>query len=133
MVCGTVRRQAEYVILNRYANAFYENATAPPANSDDMVKTNPAIYKNITFENKYELDSLIHVLSLATNYYNTTKDLDCFQESPVFLQSVQVILDVIASQQAGTDEDFDKPGYAFNRKTASASDTLINHGRGTAL
>jgi len=41
---------------------------------------------------------------------------------------VSAIVDTITVQQAGTDEDFDAPTYAFSRSTTVATDTLQNGG-----
>lgn len=54
------------------------------------------------FENKYELDSLVNVLKLANAYYNNTKDLDCLKSSQ-WGNAVQIILDTLDTQMAGTD------------------------------
>ena len=147
LVCGAVRRQAALVLTNRYANAFNPEPSSA-GHKDDAVATKPKVPYcdgGAVFENKYELDSLVNVLKLANEYWNATADLSCFREekappppphananasNSTWLSAVAAILDTIAVQQAGTDEDFDDPSYTFQRTTNVATDTLLNAGRG---
>ncbi len=58
LIKGVVLRQARYIALDPYANAFYENYTI--------------------HERKYELDSLVNPILLAWTYWKTTGDSTIF-------------------------------------------------------
>lgn len=132
LLCGVIRRQARMVGVNRYANAFNYDLSGNGHN-DDALTLKPAVTycaRGQVFENKYELDSLVNVLKLANSYYNATNDASCFKDDD-WLPAIEIILDTITVQQAGTDEDFDDPAYTFSRQTTVATDTLLNGNRGS--
>eukprot|EP00658_Telonema_sp_P-2_P023021 TRINITY_DN19224_c0_g2_i4.p1 TRINITY_DN19224_c0_g2~~TRINITY_DN19224_c0_g2_i4.p1 ORF type:complete len:403 (-),score=42.12 TRINITY_DN19224_c0_g2_i4:11-1219(-) len=132
LVCGLIRRQARQVSTNRYANAFNMDPS-PAGHHTDTVTTQPQVcwgQSGYVYENKYELDSLVNVLQLSNQYYNSTKDMSCFQGDPTWLSAVTDILETLRVQQVGTDESFTDPPYTFQRLTEVWTDTLMNRGHG---
>jgi len=85
----------------------------------------------MVFESKYELDSLAAVLKLSWNYYHFTADTTCFSwNNGAWLKSVQTIINVMTTMQAGTEDEGTNPTYTFERETTDGTDTQTMSGRG---
>ena len=69
MVSGLIHRQAAYIRLDPYANAFQKDTLHPSAHSKDVTEMRPGV-----FERKWELDSLCYPIRLAYEYWKTTGD-----------------------------------------------------------
>jgi meiotically up-regulated gene 157 (Mug157) protein len=123
MFRGLINRQAACVRIDPYANAFLLKPTDETHWKSDQTLMQPGVH-----ERKYELDSLCAVMRLATGYYFQTRDASCFDT--IWLQTIQLILETIAHEQADSAEQGESPRYRFQRETAVASDTLNNQGRG---
>jgi uncharacterized protein len=119
---GLIRRQAQCVLLDPYANAFYRTPDKESHWKSDQTDIKPGVH-----ERKYELDSLASVLRLATGYYDATGDPTPFDDT--FFKSVNLILQTIRNEQAGTPEQV-HPAYSFARHTSIATDTLPGGGHG---
>ncbi|MDB5324941.1 MAG: Tat pathway signal protein, partial [Phycisphaerales bacterium] len=120
---GLINRQAACVRLDPYANAFYRESDEVGHWESDHTEMQPGVH-----ERKYELDSLCAVLRLACGFYFETGDSSCFDSD--WLKSIELILQTIRHEQAGSEEQGDTPVYQFRRTTPFASDTLTNQGRG---
>lgn len=131
LICGTIRRQAKQVLTSRHANAFSYGPVDQPQHGNDTVVTKPPISdadKAIVFESKYELNSLISVLGLSTEYYEATGDGECFHSNSNWVMAIEAILDTIKSQQSSTMDEYEDPSYYFSRLTSNATDTTYNKG-----
>jgi len=127
LICGLIHRQANEILNYPFGNAFnVEDSTEGHQDHVNPPKT------PMTFEAKYELDSLAAVLKLSWNYYNWTQDLDCFDwKDYTWQKSISTIINTIRSMQAGTNEEDILPTFTFTRDGfPQASETLPYHGRG---
>lgn len=120
LLAGVVRRQARCVLLDAYANAFYDEPRLGMWR-DDLTQMRPGVH-----ERKWELDSLAYFLRLSTGYWQATGDVDPFDDA--WRLAVRTVLALLRTEQAGTGE---KPGspYRFQR-IDKAGETLANAGRG---
>jgi len=126
MFRGLINRQAACVRLDPHANAFLRDWNAFSKWQHDHTEMRRGVY-----ERKYELDSLCSVLRLATHYYFQTNDTSCFDEP--WLKSIELILQTIRREQAGSDEWTENSHYLFQRTTPFGGDTLNNQGRGNPI
>jgi len=126
LICGLVRRHAQDVAHDPFANAFNFNASG--AGHQDDHRT-PAMSAQV-FEGKYELDSLAAVLKLAAAYYNATNDATCFLHDPSWSASMTTLVNTIQTMQAPTSTPDASP-YLFQRQAWSALDTLQLGGLGS--
>jgi hypothetical protein len=111
---GLINRQAACVRLDPYANAFLRHWQSTSKWENDHTEMRRGVY-----ERKYELDSLCSVLRLSTTYYFQTGDDSCFDQH--WLQAVELIIQTLRAEQAGSEELIDlPPKYLFQRTTPSA-------------
>ena len=115
---GLLRRQAACVLLDPYANAFYQNQETGEFR-DDETEMKPGIH-----ERKWEIDSLCYPLRLAHAYWRTTADRAPFDHC--WLSAARLILETFQVQQR-----LPAPGpYRFARKSDFFYDHSPNGGRG---
>lgn len=145
MLCGLVRRQANSVLIDGYANAF-NIADNNEGHQDDV--RNPPMTGGV-FEGKYELDSIAAFLKLSNEYLNATNDISCYDYSGTTLSSSQSVHDdddlkgttwfdaidaaltVIETETRDTTQDAQAGWwYSFQRDTTVSTDTLNQGGRG---
>lgn len=119
MLRGVIRRQAKFLLIDPYANAFYAHG-GKSEHLDDHTEMKPGV-----FERKYELDSVCYPLFLAYAYWKATGDLSPFDE--LWVRAVHNIYNVMREQQHK--EGF-KTSYTFTRTATSATETLANSGVG---
>lgn len=115
---GLIHRQADCILLDSYANAFY----ATPKVGDfatDLTTMRPGVH-----ERKWEIDSLCYPIRLAYNYWRTTGDVSPFDES--WHQAVRRIVATFREQQRLNN---DGP-YRFQRMTTHFYDNSPNEGLG---
>jgi uncharacterized protein len=120
LIAGVVKRQAAFVLIDPYANAFNEAANGHCHNRD-KTDMGPWIW-----ERKYELDSLCAPLNLAYLLWRETEHVAHLDET--FERAVRLIVQTIALEQ-----DHTKSGYRFERLEGPASDTLANSGHGNPV
>lgn len=118
VIAGMIRRQAKYLLIDPYANAFNQEANGH-GHQDDQTEMNEWIW-----ERKYELDSLCYPIQLLNDYVETTHDTSIFDAH--IHKMLQVI---VATMQTEQQHDHLSP-YSFNR-IGPQSDTLPMNGRGT--
>ena len=119
IVAGMIRRHAQYLQIDPYANAFNQEANGH-GHQDDHTQMNPWIW-----ERKYELDSLCYPVQLLHDYVEITHNNNIFDDH--VHRMLQVI---VATMQTEQRHDESSP-YRFERLDVVASDTLPLSGHGT--
>ena len=118
LVAGLIRRQAKYLLIDPYANAF--NAEPSGAgHADDLPGQSPWVW-----ERKFELDSLCYPVWLLHRYHQATGDHAIFTDE--VREMLKAIVRVMRIEQHH-ERDSD---YRFERvKPLLPSDTLTHAGR----
>jgi uncharacterized protein len=120
LLAGVVKRQALYVLLDPYANAFNEAANGYCHNRD---KTDMGPW---VWERKYELDSLCAPLNLAFLLWQATGSATHIDDT--FERAARLILQTIALEQ-----NHAASAYRFQRLEGPPSDTLADEGCGSPV
>ena len=120
MVKGLIARQAKYVHIDPYANAFNEEDNGN-CWEKDLTKYNPW-----NWERKYEIDSLCYPIWLIKQYVENSGARDVF--TPEVKQAFRDILDVWQTEQYHENSE-----YSFVRLNCPPSDTLSNDGKGAPV
>jgi len=117
IIAAVSRRQAEYVLIDPYANAFNE---APNGHGwhKDFKDQNPWV-----FERKYELDSLAAFIDLAVRLNRVTGYKDHLDDR--FWRAATLAVGIIE-----TELDHDRKSYRFVRRYAPKRDYLSHRGYG---
>ncbi len=118
IIRSVIARQAEFVCLDPYANAF--NAVPNSHSHNDETD----FYHDLIWERKYEVDSLCAPLYLAYQYYMATLDDSIFTEQ--FRKMMYIIFEVFKKEQ----NHFQSSTYYFNRQNCPQTDTLPCDGKG---
>lgn len=119
IILGLIQRQAFYITIDPYANAFNQAPNGHGHQEDDTAN-GPWLW-----ERKYELDSLCYPVQLCASYFQVTGDTSMF--TPALHIAFGYILDVIEREQRHDTAS----SYRFNRANCPPSDTLAQQGRGT--
>ncbi len=119
LVGGLIRRQARYVLLDPYANAFNKTPNGA-GHQTDLTEMSAWVW-----ERKYELDSLCYAVQLVVDYIDATHDLLIFDSE--LHQMFRIIVETIRREQR---HDTDSK-YRFQRNNGVPGDTLVFDGRGT--
>lgn len=122
MIAGLINRQTESIIVDPYANAFYNEDRPEGPWQSDMTQMNPRIH-----ERKWEIDSLAYAIRLAYNFWKTTGDTSVFDAK--WTKAMNLIIQTFIEQQR---KDGTGP-YRFQRKTERQLDTLNNDGWGNPV
>ncbi|SFP77397.1 hypothetical protein SAMN04515674_105347 [Pseudarcicella hirudinis] len=118
MVAGLINRQTHCILIDPYANAFYDK----PGHSEwykDITDMKPELH-----ERKWELDSLCYTIRLAYHYWKKTGDNSPFGED--WAKASKLILKTCREQQR---KNGNGP-YHFGRETAWSTDTVPGNGYG---
>jgi meiotically up-regulated gene 157 (Mug157) protein len=118
LVQGAIRRQVRCILLDPYANAFYQDARSSPWHTD---KTE---MKAGVHERKWELDSLAYFLRLSYGYWQHARSTTVFDES--WVEAVRMVCRVL-DEQAGPAR-FEH--YRFQRLSDLPTETMALGGRG---
>lgn len=118
LVRGLIWRQAAYLLIDPYANAFNREPNGRCHNRD-RTAMGPWIW-----ERKFELDSLCYPVQLLQEYWQATGDRSVFSDE-VHAMLRQVVQVMVAEQhhEAGSP-------YSFERDNSTPLDTLPRDGRG---
>jgi uncharacterized protein len=116
---GVINKQVECVLLDPYANAFYDNAGKISEWEDDSTQMKPGIH-----ERKWEIDSLCYVMRLSYNYWKITGDSSVFDAD--WKKAMLLILQTFKEQQR---KDSKGP-YKFQRSNGNPLDTQFASGFG---
>lgn len=119
LIAGIINQQTEFILLDPYANAFYNDKNKISEWTRDHTIMKPGVH-----ERKWELDSLCYPIRLAYTYWQTTRDISPFDTT--WKESVQTILSVCKEQQRKTNEG----SYTFRRNSEWAIDAVPMMGKG---
>jgi meiotically up-regulated gene 157 (Mug157) protein len=98
---AVIQRQAKYLLVDPYANAFRQDYTV--------------------WERKFELDSLCYPVLLAWKYYKVTGDASVF--TPEVLAAFRRVLDTMETEQ----DHAGKSRYTFESKTERSGIHPVGH------
>ncbi len=121
IVAGLIKRQAQCILIDAYANAFNRE---PNGNCYlvDITEQNPWVW-----ERKYELDSLCYPMQLAHLYWKQTGNRDIFDDE--FKTALKRVLELWTIEQ----HHDEKSPYRFQRPNSPESETLSNNGLGSGV
>jgi len=120
LVRGLVQRQADFITVDAYANAF-NRAPTGPGWPGDVPTPDPWVW-----ERKFELDSLCSALALCHAYWTATRDGGAF--AGVVHEMLWTIVRLLRTEQHHEDES----PYTFERPRPWAPyDTLTREGKGS--
>jgi meiotically up-regulated gene 157 (Mug157) protein len=104
MLAGVVRRQSRCILLDPYANAFFDDPSRESEWATDHTLMKPGVH-----ERKWEIDSLCYAVRLAHGYWKTTSDTSPFDAE--WEQAMDLVVQTFREQQRK-----DGPGpYSFLR------------------
>ena len=119
LVRGLIQRQAHYIQIDPYANAF-NREPGSPGNPGDTPRPDPWVW-----ERKFELDSLCYPLKLCWAYWAATQDTTAFDD-----RAHQMVWRILRLMRIEQDHDRASP-YTFERAQPWAPfDTLPRGGKG---
>ncbi|WP_449389503.1 glycoside hydrolase family 125 protein [Chryseobacterium lineare] len=116
---GVINKQIECVLLDPYANAFFDDAHKISEWKEDLTDMKPGIH-----ERKWEVDSLCYVMRLSYNYWKATGDSSVFDSD--WKKAMRLILQTFKDQQR---KDSKGP-YKFQRANGNPLDTQYAGGYG---
>ncbi|TYP76546.1 glycoside hydrolase family 125 protein [Paenibacillus methanolicus] len=119
MIEGLVRRQLACVLLDPYANAFNESASAS-GHQQDLTEMSPWLW-----ERKYEIDSLCYPLQLSYLLWKNTGRTAHLDQA--FRQAAAAIIELWTTEQRHETEST----YRFQRLDCPPTDTLPREGKGS--
>ncbi|MFB9991346.1 glycoside hydrolase family 125 protein [Deinococcus oregonensis] len=122
LLSGLIERQARYLLIDPYANAFNAEPDGSGHSGDRPSKG------AWVWERKFELDSLCYPVSLLYRYWQATQD------ETVFSEAVQEMFSVILRLMRTEQRHHEDSSYTFERPDPLLpSDTLPHGGRGTPV
>lgn len=114
-----INKQIEFVLLDPYANAFYDDNQKVSEWKNDFTEMKPGVH-----ERKWEIDSLCYVMRLSYHYWKTTGDASIFDED--WKNAMLLILKTFREQQRKEN----KGPYKFQRGNGNPLDTQFGDGYG---
>lgn len=124
MIAGVVRRQADFILLDPYANAFNETASDAHYEPNDAtdIPVDPRVW-----ERKYELDSLCFPIHLAWLFWRATGRTDHLDA--LFARAMHTIVALFRREQQHASQS----RYFFRRSGCPPHDTLAHNGYGAPV
>jgi len=116
---GVINKQIECVLLDPYANAFFNDSNKESEWKNDGTEMKPGIH-----ERKWEIDSLCYVMRLSYNYWKITGDSSVFDAD--WKKAMLLILQTFKEQQRKNS----KGPYKFQRANGNPLDTQFGGGYG---
>ncbi|MDR6406399.1 meiotically up-regulated gene 157 (Mug157) protein [Chryseobacterium ginsenosidimutans] len=116
---GVINKQVQCVLLDPYANAFFDDSSKISEWKNDSTQMKPGVH-----ERKWEVDSLCYVMRLSYHYWKTTGDSSVFDAE--WKKSMLLILQTFKEQQRKNS----KGPYWFQRSNGNALDTQFAGGFG---
>lgn len=118
LIEGVLAMQAQLIQIDPYANSYNQGPNGHHLHHD-VPKPGPWVW-----EQKYEIDSLAHVMWLAANYHRAT-GRDAFL-TPDFIKAMETIVTVIEREQNHETQS----EYSFTRYGDYAYESLPRDGKG---
>lgn len=122
LIRGVINRQATFVLLDPYANAFYKD----PNKRSEWESDKPSPGRGV-HERKWEVDSLCYVVRLSYSYFKQTNDLTPFDEH--WKRAMKLIYATFLTEQR---KDGTSP-YNFRRQTDVMTDAPVHGGKGNPI
>lgn len=122
LVEGVIRRQANYIHHDPYANAHYKDDRHVSEWKTDKTAMKPGVH-----ERKWEIDSLCYPIRLSYHYWKKTNDISPFDEK--WKEAIRLIAITFREQQR---KQYKGP-YKFQRNTTQPYDTLTLGGFGNPV
>ena len=119
LIKGVIAQQRDFVLLDPYANAFYNDPNKISEWKDDHTTMKPGVH-----ERKWEIDSLCYVIRLAYAYWKNTGDTSIFNQR--WQEAMKLVVNTFREQQR---KENDGP-YRFQRSATSPTDTQFGNGYG---
>jgi len=119
LIAGVINHQAECILKDPYANAFYNDPAKVGEWARDNTKMQPGIH-----ERKWEIDSLCYPIRLAHKYWKLTGDTTPFDQN--WRSAIALTLKTFKEQQRKENQG----PYSFQRRTAWATDGVPMNGYG---
>ncbi|WP_374444297.1 glycoside hydrolase family 125 protein [Epilithonimonas sp.] len=119
MLKGVINKQCECVLLDPYANAFYNDPSQKSEWVNDQTEMKPGVH-----ERKWEIDSLCYVVRLAYGYWKETNDGSIFGSQ--WKQMAETIIRTFTDQQRKESKGL----YHFQRQNGNPLDTQFAGGFG---
>ena len=108
LIAGVVNQHATFVLLDPYANAFYNDPNKVSEWKNDKTLMKPGVH-----ERKWEIDSLCYTIRLAYHYWQHTGDTSCFANN--WLSAMKLIVKTFKEQKRKDDHG----PYSWGRKGES--------------
>ena len=105
LIAGVVNQHATFVLLDPYANAFYNDPNKVSEWKNDKTLMKPGVH-----ERKWEIDSLCYTIRLAYHYWQHTGDTSCFDSN--WLSAAKLIVKTFKEQQRKENNG----SYSWERK-----------------
>ena len=116
---GVISKQVEFVLLDPYANAFFNDPKRISEWKDDRTTMKPGVH-----ERKWEIDSLCYVIRLSYGYWKSTGDTSPFDQN--WQKAMKLIVHTFKEQQR-----LENNGpYHFQRKATNPTDSQFGMGYG---
>lgn len=119
LVAGLVHRQAQCILLDPYANAFYKNKQRPSEWQSDRPAPIPGVH-----ERKWEIDSLCYPVRLTNRYLQQTDDASILDDG--WQRAMKLVVKTFRDEQR---KDGTTP-YRFVRRTTAMLDSPPFNGTG---
>ena len=108
LIAGVVNQHATFVLLDPYANAFYNDPNKVSEWKNDKTLMKPGVH-----ERKWEIDSLCYTIRLAYHYWQLTGDTSCFDSN--WISAAKLIVKTFKEQQRKENSG----SYSWGRKGES--------------
>jgi len=92
LIAGVINQQTTFILLDPYANAFYDDPNREGEWKDDKTDMKKGIH-----ERKWEIDSPCYVIRLAFGYWNQTGDASIFDND--WVAAMKLIVKTFKEQQ----------------------------------
>lgn len=122
LIAGLIRRQADCILLDPYANAFNDGPTGSQWRTDRTQHMIDELH-----ERKWEIDSLCYPIRIAYHYWLLTGDASVF--TATWHKAMELVVATFREQQR---KDSLGP-YSFQRSSERASDGQIINGYGARV
>lgn len=122
LIQGVINKQTEFILIDPYANAFYNDPQQKGDWQSDLTDMQPGIH-----ERKWEIDSLCYPIRLAHGYWKATGNTAPFDAQ--WIEAIKATLKTFKEQQR---KEGNGP-YKFQRRAQNPTDSLPMDGYGNPI